>query len=444
MRRTLLALSACVVSLVAAQDLRIVGYYPSWGRWNRPAYTPGNIDFRRLTHVAWSFVWPDSLGNLVGLEEGDGPVLDTLVARAHASGVKVVVSLGGAGQCDGFGPATGAPDRRARFCGQVGSFVRDHALDGVDIDWEYADEPSRQDTAGYSALVRELRDSLGRNPSLSAALPASAWGGKWFSVEGFADSLDWLGIMTYDMTGSWDTQTGFNSPLYDDSRPGFDHPVAEVSVSSSMAYWNRTRGVPKSKLLYGQPFFGFVFPGATAPGAAFTGDAEYVDYRDVVERLPTWSLRRDDTAQADWASTPEGGYATWDQPATVAVKARWARSNGYAGAIVWDLSQDALPNAGHPLLDSLALTLRPDGTATRPRSGALAANLSREGRFLVARWPAAEPARLELVGLDGRRLGEVRGLGGELRVDLAGIARGTAAARLTWPGGDRRILVGTR
>jgi len=314
----------------------------------------------------------------------------------------------------------------------------------VDLDWEYVDAPSAQDTAGYTALVRELRDSLGRNLSLSAALPASAWGGKWFSVEGFADSLDWLGIMTYDLTGGWDTQTGFNSPLYNNSRQGVDHAVAEVSVSSSMGYWNLTRGVPKSKLLYGQPFFGFLFTDGSFPGSAFTQNADYVAYSDIATLLPTWKIHRDDTAEVDWASTPEGGYATWDQPASVGLKARWARANGYAGAIVWDLSQDALPNAGHPLLDSLFANLRPNGTATRPRSGAFSASLSHQGRFLMARWPDSGPARLELVGLDGRRVREVRGFNGELRVDLEGIAAGAVAARLTWSGGEKRILVGAR
>jgi chitinase len=250
--------------------------------------------------------------------------------------------------------------------------------------------------------------------------------------------------MTYDLTGGWDTQTGYNSPLYDNSRPGVDHAIAEVSVSSAMAYWNRTRGVPKSKLLYGQPFFGFVFSKVAAPGAAFTENADYVAYSDIAALLPTWKIHRDDTAEADWATTPEGAFATWDQPASVGLKARWARANGYAGAIVWDLSQDALPNAGHPLLDSLAANLRPDGTATRPRSLGTAGGFSREGRYLVARWPTAGQARLEVVGLDGRRWAERRGVGGVLRMDLAGLPPGPVVARLQWPGETRQILVGVR
>jgi len=425
-----------------AQTSKVVGYYPNWGPSLTPAFTAKSVDYARLTHVVWSFVWPDSLGNVTGYDAAvQGADLDTLVGRAHAAGVKAVVSLGGAGQCDGFGPTSRNAARRARFCHQVKAFVRDHRLDGVDLDWEYADSPSALDTAGYTALVRELRDSLGRNLSLSAALPASDWTGKWFSVKGFVDSLDWIGIMTYDLTGGWDTQTGHNSPLFDNSRQGVGHAVADISVSSSMSYWNKTRGVPKSKLLYGQPFFGFLFPKATSPGSSFSGNVAYLDYRDIADSLRTWTVHWDDTAKARWATTPGGGYATWDDPGAVALKARWARDNGYAGAIVWDLAEDRFPNAGHPLLDSLSAILRPAGSGVTPGKGVPTARLVREGRFLTMILPTVGAARLELRALDGRMLRKAQGTGGELRLDLAGLPTGLMVARLNWASGAEWIPI---
>ena len=70
------------------------------------------------------------------------------------------------------------------------------------------------DTIAYNKLLTELRTALPEGKTLSAALPCSQYYGKYFTPEVLVKNLDWLGFMTYDITGDWDEKAMFDSPLY--------------------------------------------------------------------------------------------------------------------------------------------------------------------------------------------------------------------------------------
>lgn len=441
----ILSLLLGIAGAASSGSQKIVGYYPSWGIYQ--GFTWKQIDYSQVTHVAWSFAMVDSLtGAMIGPEEQkESDDLDSLVKAAHARGVKVLVSLGGATGSSAFPPMARVAAKRERFCREVTEFVRSRNLDGADMDWEWSGTPLAADTAAYPLLLNQLRDSLGSSRILSAALPASDWGGRWFDIPRIVDALDWIGVMTYDMTGDWDEYSGYNSPLFVNPRKVGSHAVADWSVASSMDYWNRKRGVPKSKLLIGQPSYGFVFSGATAPGATYSGTATYSAYRSIVAALPTWARHWDDTAKANWATTPGGEYVTWDDPRTAAMKARWAKENGYAGAIVWELSQDYSAASGHPIMDSLSRILLGDPVSVASR-GASADGIRWVGNNVVAELAGDEVGILEIVDLRGRVLRATRGRGPVLRTSLDGIRPGVVVVRATsgvLGARSRRILVQT-
>ncbi len=437
----ILSLLLGIAGAASSAAQKIVGYYPSWGIYQ--GFTWKQIDYSQVTHVAWSFAMVDSLtGALIGPEEQkESDDLDSLVKAAHAHGVKVLVSLGGATGSSAFPPMARVAAKRERFCHEVTEFVRSRNLDGADMDWEWSgpDSVIKRDTAAYSLLLNQLRDSLGSSRILSAALPASDWGGRWFDIPRIVDALDWIGVMTYDMTGDWDEYSGYNSPLFVNPRKVGSHAVADWSVASSMDYWNGRRGVPKSKLLFGQPSYGFVFAEGSAPGAIRKGAATYSDYRSIVDALPTWTRHWDDTAKANWATTPGGEYVTWDDPRTAAMKARWAKENGYAGAIVWELSQDYSAASGHPIMDSLAKVLSGDPVSVASR-GATGGGIRRVGNNVFVELADGESGTLELVDPRGRVLRSTVGRGPVLRTSLDGIRPGVVLAR-TDRGSRTPILV---
>eukprot|EP00808_Paulinella_micropora_P030148 g16404.t1 len=71
----------------------------------------------------------------------NGNVAGTMVARAHALGVKVLLSVGGAGMGGSWNMATDrcwdpCLDKAQHLADQVAAVVRDNKLDGVDVDYE--------------------------------------------------------------------------------------------------------------------------------------------------------------------------------------------------------------------------------------------------------------------------------------------------------------------
>ena len=114
------------------------------------------IDFSRLTHVNYAFLLPKRNGELKPF--GSPTQLRRVVEQAHASGAKVLISVGGWGSDDEFEALAAAEERRARFVAAVAEFVAAYQLDGVDIDWEYPDAGASGEN--FLALMRDLRAAL--------------------------------------------------------------------------------------------------------------------------------------------------------------------------------------------------------------------------------------------------------------------------------------------
>lgn len=395
----------------AASTPKVVGYFPDWAA---SSYSTAKLDFRKITHVAWSFAIPDADGNLGAITATKAKRLDTLVQSAHAQGVKVVVSLGGGGSSEGFAVFAADDALRAHFCAQVMQWIRTYKLDGADLDWE---PPTKADTASLRKLVVQLRDSLGPDLTLSMAVPCSNWSGRWVPIERFKDKIDWMGIMTYDITGAWDDFARYNSPLYKHAEWKVDW-----SFSDAMAYW-AGRGVPKDKLLGGIPFFGFLFSEARKPGDSIT-TATSKTYKAVQSLLAQagWTTHWDSLAKVPWATHATQGYLTWDDPRSVAEKGRWLRSNQYGGAIIWELTQDWTLPESRPLLDSLWLTLS-GSSASLPRIGT-AWTATRMGNRIVADAP------FEILDPAGRALGRSSGQGHVHSADASGLPHGLLLLRL--------------
>ena len=333
-----------------------IGYYPDWGKWRKPAYTVDKVPYNKLTHVLWSFLTPNTDGTLKGDAADDPRALDSMVTLAHAAGTKVIVSLGGGGQSETFVPVARDNTLRQKFVANLVQYVADHNLDGLDMDWEFDKVPvPEQDTTAYSKLLTELREALPKDKSLSAALPCSPYYGKWFTAEVLVKNLDWLGFMTYDMTGDWDEKAMFDSPLY--PHEGY----TTWSWEETRDYWKK-RGVPTEKMVFGIPSFGFQFEGANGPGTDFTkGTAKQVAYKAIVTNTD-WEYFYDSVAVEPYGVSSTG-YVTFEDPHSSAVKSRWVKDNGYAGIMVWEVSHDYIEGVGNPILDSIAVVLH-EGTTS--------------------------------------------------------------------------------
>jgi chitinase len=283
-------------------------------------------------HVPAGFLYPD------------------LIKTAHRNGVKVVLAVGGWEQSTGFSPAAAEASSRQRFIQALVAFCTEHGYDGIDLDWEF---PSRSDRDHLVALVTELRAALKRasaSLTLSLTVPVND-GTQAYHVNALMPQVDWLSVMTYDYHGPWFDHAGHNAPLY---TSGND---PDGSVDRSVRHW-LGKGVPASKLNIGLPFYGrrYASTGIYTPS---TG-GEAVDYA-AIEGLQAegWSVGWDPIASAAYLTDTVGTqFISYDDIASMRMKAGYIQSNNLRGAIIWSLGQDYTEGTRQPLLETVGTYLK--------------------------------------------------------------------------------------
>jgi chitinase len=344
-----------VISGEAAE--RVVGYYPSWIRYTTPA---DKIRYQDLTTIAHSFIWPKADGTI---DLYSDLLYPALITRAHAAGVKVIVSIGGWGQCDGFAPMAATAAARKTFIDNVVAFMQKNGYDGIDLDWEYPTGTLQRDN--FTRLAQEFRTAFDAvNPSwtISFVVPSGRYSENSFNFSALHSIINWIGCMTYDMHGSWTTHAGHNAPLYAPANE------PEGSIDSAVRYL-LDLGIARDKLLIGVPFYGRQFAANRLYGPATGG--EEITYAKLMTAIkPDWVRYWDELARVpyyqDGARTL---FITYDDTASVRHKCDYVRVQRLGGLIIWALGQDNLGNA-QPLCQTIGDHLTSNTTVVESLQGA--------------------------------------------------------------------------
>jgi GH18 family chitinase len=269
---------------------RIVGYFPSWSG------DPAQVRYEALTHINYAFGLIKADGTYGIVDQADK--LQAVVQKAHAQGVKVLLSVAGldSGATKALDTVSADPALLETLCNSTLALLDLYQLDGIDIDWEF---PDQNTAAHYSALVVTLSAALHAHSRL-LTLAVSADHGAWVTDDAWKAS-DWLNIMAYD--DGWHRQ-GVAHSTYGFTRAQLD-------------YW-LNRGVPPAKTVIGVPFYG--------------------------RSLVTWrsksysALLREFPEATD--SDVAGGYAYTGPDSMRAKIVNQARVRA-GGVMIWQLNQDA-------------------------------------------------------------------------------------------------------
>ncbi len=306
----------------------VMGYYPAW---KKGVYDYRRIRYGDLTHIAHAFTKPDAEGHLIVAADYLYP---ELIDAAHENGVKVLTSVGGWGNCEGFPAMAASVETRNRFVSELLGFLKAHDYDGVDIDWEYVS--NRAEQQNFVLFIKELSASLkaeSRPLELTMASPSGPYWGKWIDYQEVVGSFDFIGIMTYDYHGVWSDHSGHNSPLYSCAGD------ACGSWHDSFLY-HTSRSIPREKLLLGMAFFGRSFdsPDFYQP---FRRSLQY-GYDEIGELKDSgWVSLWDDCAHVPFLQKPDkSGVLSFDDERSIALKCRYVLETGAAGVIIWELTHD--------------------------------------------------------------------------------------------------------
>jgi chitinase len=365
-----------------ARDKKIIGYYPSWN-WRAGIHvmSPAEIPYSKLDIIDYAFFYPRPDGNIVGRDSiGDELILkgerDTvaggrkpvtaLVGLAHKNGVKVMLSVGGWADSYNYPTVAASESTRVAFAHSCTDQLRAYGFDGIDIDWEYPcysdHKGTPDDKVNFTKLLQITRDSLdafGAQHSehclLTAAVPAVENLTKNFEMEKVSHILDMLNVMTYDLSGDWDTLSGYNSPLY--------APNATDTARNVDAAFRLLTGechVPAAKINLGVPFYGHTFsscsgmyaPHKGADTVHFTNDGG--QYYDIVELMNKFTRKWDSRAKVPYlVSTEWHTVVSYDDEESVGEKAQYVVDNHACGLIIWEITGDRLPDGSTPLLNAI-------------------------------------------------------------------------------------------
>jgi len=310
----------------------VFGFAPWWDLGNETAF-----DVRDLTTLAYFSVDVNPDGTVDQSNSGwvgyESQALADLVSRAHAAQDRVVLTVTCFDQ-HALDQLTSDPSVPNRLASTLIQLVSAKNLDGVNFDFE-GNGP--QDRQGLDNLIASVTGQLrGANPhwQLSMSTYASSAGDPngFFDIGGLAPSVDGFFVMAYDMNSR--SSPSPTAPL---TGPGNDDAV-------DMAEYSHV--VPRSKIILGVPYYGYDWPTAGPnAGDPATGRPSPVTYSQVAATMASQHLASywDQSSQTPWTAYQSGSQwhqVYFDDPTSLALKARLANADGIAGVGVWALGMD--------------------------------------------------------------------------------------------------------
>lgn len=385
----------------------IVGYYPTWKAHH---YNPTDVAWDKITELDYSFYAPGPDGKLhvtggiqgvaaidniliygptsqtgqkkcltnINAEDkvttqctthAKGAEKESLISIAHKNGVKVYASVGGWTLTKNFYGIAKSPAKTKVFVNQAIKLMSVHGFDGIDLDWEYPGTDghvpklaSSIDKVNFVKLTSALRVAIdaynkktGKKSGLTAAVPCSGWRlGEGYDIPALVKNLDVFNLMAYDLHGPWEEKFGLNSPLYGKDAKDMG------SASACVDLWLKA-GVPKEKMNMGLAFYGRSWSGPKQADTATWSDGGAPSYNEIMEKEKDLKMMWDDQAKVPYATytiNSVKGELGFENPQSIAIKARYVSQKNLNGVLIWEITQDKMPDGSQPMLDSLNANLR--------------------------------------------------------------------------------------
>jgi chitinase len=350
----LAAVALLAVTRPAEAEVRIVAYVIGWE--NPPA-----IDPDKLTHINYAFGKIEG-GKVVFPHAGVPHHLAHLRSlKAKNPRLKVLLSVGG-WEAEGFSDAALTAASRTAFAESIVALLREHSLDGVDLDWEYPGQSvggikSRpEDKQNFTALLRTVREHLGGRYLLTIASADREYF-DFTEMDKLHVYLDWINVMSYDFFNSLTATTGHHAGLYASAYAAPTDRNADASVKQHLA-----AGIPPNKLVLGVAFYGRAFAGVepareglNQPYERFEAAYPYAELLQKFVDRQGFVRKWDSKAKAPYLwNAQTRAFITYDDPPSIGIKADYVRKHKLGGMMFWELSQDS----GTVLLDTIVDGLR--------------------------------------------------------------------------------------
>ncbi|KAL5291960.1 CHIA.2 family protein [Megaselia abdita] len=346
-------LAAFLGILTLVDGAIIYCYFGSWAGYRNGdgKFQVSNIDPFLCTHIGYAFFGITPNGSIQSLDLyldftlGAVPNLNLL--KSTNPELKTLAAIGGWNQGSNlYSTVAASPSLRQNFITSVIDFIQRHGFDGIDLDWEY---PGQRDSSNPSLdkqnfviWLQEIQaafESYGFILKVACSATQSS-ASISYDIPEISKYVDMIGIMTYDLHGSWDGVTGMNAPLY--SNDG-------LNVDAGINYWLQ-QGAPASKLLMGVAFYGRTFtlansanngigaasngPGSPGP---YTQESGFLGYNEICSS--SWNNVWSDDQKVPYAYQGNQ-WVGYDDVQSLQLKMDYMISKGLAGVMIWSIETD--------------------------------------------------------------------------------------------------------
>jgi chitinase len=342
-----------------ASAYKVVGYYADW---TVDRYPPSEIPAEKLTHVNYAFgkIGPENrliFNTTLAIDRvfsGDcaestcphGIFHQIARLKEGHPHLKFLMSVGGWTDSGPFYEMAATSESRQTFARSCADFLKTYPqFDGIDIDWEHPVAGGLQpgqprDAHNYVLLLEELRKAIGPAKLLTLAVGAGARAIDPLEYADMATRVDWINVMTYDFH-SGGARAGFNSALFNHDDPSNPRSNTDAAVQAILA-----KGVPRTKLVVGVPFYGRGWRGIESadPWNTGTGTIQVGGYQAIAgNQLQASAFVRhwDDVAKVPWLYNAQAKeWITYEDAQSMRIKGQYIVQQGLAGAMFWELSHD--------------------------------------------------------------------------------------------------------
>ena len=322
------------------------------------------IDVSGITHINYAFANIRN-GEVVfdttkidGVVPNAGDIVELNSLKVSKPDLKVLVSVGGWTWSGGFSDAALTEESRAKFARSCAAFVKEYQLDGIDLDWEYPNQPGAgnihrpEDVQNFTLMLKAVREELdlmakkegkGNHYLLAIATGADEAYVANTQLGELHQYLDFLNIMTYDFYNGWHNVNGHHSNYLSSAQPEMDKNSVVNAVEMHV-----NAGFPVEKINLGIPFYGRIWKGVDAKSDQILfNKAETVgmgiDYVDFYQNINANGFTRywDDTAKAPYLWNPtEKTFISYEDEESIKIKIEYLKNRGLAGVMFWEYSAD--------------------------------------------------------------------------------------------------------
>lgn len=341
------------------KEYMVVAYVASYREFDF-----STIDVSGITHINYAFanirdgkVVFDTV-KIDGVLPNSEDIDELNSLKKNKPDLKVLVSVGGWTWSGGFSDAALTEESRAVFAKSCADFVKEFKLDGIDLDWEYPNQPGAgnihrpEDVQNFTLILKAVREELdlmaenegkGNHYMLAIATGADEAYVANTQLGELHKYLDFLNIMTYDFYNGWHNINGHHSNYLPSAQPEMDKNNVVNAVEMHV-----NAGFPVEKINLGIPFYGRIWKGVKAESNQILfKKAETVgmgiDYRDFNQNINANGFTRywDDTAKAPYLWNPaEKTFISYEDEESIKIKIEYLKNRGLAGVMFWEYSAD--------------------------------------------------------------------------------------------------------